>query len=80
MVRIQREREEYTHGAPNKREHRDGHVKVVDAPSAVACSVDVAAEYEAVQTPSYDEGDAYSSRCQREDCVRGRCHACSWCC
>lgn len=63
MVRIQCEREEYTHSAPDERYYRDGHVKVVDAPSSVACSVDVAAEYEAVQTPSYDEGDAYSSRC-----------------
>jgi hypothetical protein len=63
MVRIQREREEYTDSAPNKRQHRDCHVKVVDAPSSVAGRVDVAAEYEAVKTPSYYESDAYSSRC-----------------
>lgn len=52
MVRIQRERDEYAHSAPDERQYRDGHVEVVDAPSSVACFVDVAAEYEAVQTPS----------------------------
>jgi hypothetical protein len=63
MVRIKRKREQYTNSAPDKRQHRNRHVKIVDAPSSVTCRVDVAAEYEPVQTPSYYESDAYSSRC-----------------
>jgi len=77
VVVVKDEGERDAGGSTDQREDGDGHVKVVDAPGAVAGRVQLAAEEDAICEAREDEEGAHAGRRDVEDDVGGQCHASS---